>query len=244
VPTIPTIVDVGTTCCTTLLPGAWLTRGNHPLFTARRGVVREQLLSSRYVTWICITGAVLFQPSHAGRVAVCCMLDLPHNLQNLRVRCSRHLTMTTCVCCIVSTPCSVTELLGYQGMAHDPCVYFCKQEPPLPARRAWRCPHLEFVCCHRLPGQHPWFRRPGEEMSTEGRCLCSSLGVSSCREVCSACQQVGHRAFSQVPTGDRWELSHQGRLKAVIGAMPLLARHFVCPAMVDVEVFYRAVKPR
>jgi len=45
-----------------------------------------------------------------------------------------------------------------------------------------------------------------------------------------------------VPTGDRWELSHQGRLQAVSGAMPLDARHFVCPALVDVEVFYRAVK--
>ena len=243
-PTVPTIIDVGTKCCIALLPGAWLTRGSHPLFTARRGVVREQLLSSRYVTWFCMTGAVLFQPSHAGRGAVCCMLDLQHNLQNLRVRCARHPTMTTCVCCILSTPCCVTELFGYQGMAHAPGIYCCKQEPPLPARRAWRCPHLDFVCCHPLPGQHPLFRRPGEEMSTEGRCLCGALGVSSCREVCSAFHQAGHRAFDPVPTGDRWELSHHGRLTAVVGAMPLHARHFVCPAMVDVEVFYRAVKPR
>jgi len=150
--------------------------------------------------------------------------------------------MTTFVCCIVSTPCCVAEFSGYQGMAHDPCFYCCKQEPPLSARRAWRCPHLDFVCCHRLSGQPPWFRPPGEEMSAAERCLCGALGVSSCREVCSACRQVGHRAFSQVPTGDRWELSDQGRLQAVSGAMPLDARHFVCPALVDVEVFYRAVK--
>jgi len=80
----------------------------------------------------------------------------------------------------------------FESMAHRPCSHRGTQAAHFLARDASRCPHLDLICCHQLPVDHPWFRPVVAEPWAGDGCPCGARGSSSCKDMYSTCcKEIG-----------------------------------------------------
>jgi len=124
-------------------------------------------------------------------------------------------------------------------MACGACNKFGPRQAHPTASDASRCPHLVFRCCRRLQVDHPWFRPVVADRYVWGRFLRRRSRHFLFPRRVPCCRRLGHSLFfSRITATDLGAMSNTRRLKAADCALrPLPARDFVCPALVDVQVF-------
>ena len=102
---------------------------------------------------------------------------------------------------------TVLMLLVSKVIAPGSCTSRGPQQAHPLTQHASGGPHLDFLCCHRLPVEHPCFRLVVAEILSEDGCRCRARRASAYHDFCSVCHQFGHMCLTRVPACACWAMS-------------------------------------